>query len=831
MPHFSIILRQVRRSSRQAVLFVLCVALSLAALTAFNGFALSVDTALRRDARTLQGADIIIRSDEPLSAPLEQAVARLVETGTARRVRVDEFFSVVRAADETQSLLAALKVVAPGYPLYGTIALASGRPFDQVLASGRCIVAQTLLDRLGLKVGDLLKVGATTLTIADVVTSEPDRPIAFFSFGPRIFAAAADLQAMGLVTKGSRIRRITLLKLSHPERVDAVAAQLKQAAQSDQEHVDTYLTAGSRIQRFLNNFFFFLKLVGLFILLLAGLGIQGTLGAMLKEKRRTIAIMKAVGATNGYLLRHFFSIIALLGALGTGLGIACGLMMQKLLGGLLAPYLPAGLDPSISWIGLLEGVVLGFGVVALFSLLPLQRISGLRPMTLFRPPAGPAGRSWADYGFGGLIGVFFLGLVFWHMRDIYFGLYFVGGLLALIAAAALPARLMLWGVKRRPARRLVLRQALKGLFRPGNATQSIVITLTASLAVIFANYLIEKNLDATFVQSYPKDAPNAFFIDIQPDQAETFMALVGRRATLYPIVRARLTAINSQAIDQRKERQKRRDNLGRVFNLTYRQHLLEDEKIREGRGLFRSDWSGPQVSVLDTVVEMHPMRIGDVLDFKIQGVPLQAKISSIRTRTRSTLSPFFYFVFPENVLAAAPHTFFAALKVPPAQLGQLQSRIVARLPNISVIDMAQTVRVFARLMDQLSTIIRSFTLFSIGAGLLILVSSIYATRAERVLESVYYKILGAGQRFVISVFALENLIIGLFSGILAVLLAEACAYWVCRVKLDIEFHALPTASGLMVGAAALLVVAVGLAASRGILEKRPAVYLREQADG
>jgi putative ABC transport system permease protein len=823
-------LRQVRRSSSQAALFVLCVALSLAALTAFNGFALSVDTALRRDARQLQGADIIIRSHEPLSAPLEQAVDRLVDTKAAQRVQVLEFLSVVRAEDESRSLLAALKVVAPGYPLYGAVTLASGRPFGEVLAPGRCVVAQTLLDRMGLKVGDRLKVGATTLTIAGIVTAEPDRPINFFSFGPRIFAAAADLQAMGLVAKGSRIHWTTLLKLFHPDRVDAVAARLKQVAQSDQERVDTYLTAGSRIKRFLDNFFFFLKLVGLFILLLAGLGIQGTLGAMLKEKRRTMAIMKAVGATNGYLLRHFVSLIALLGALGTGLGIACGLLMQQLLGGLLAPFLPAGLNQSVSWTGLLEGVALGFGVVALFSLVPLQRISALRPMTLFRPRTAPAGRSWIDYGFGALIGAFFLGLVFWHMRDFYFGLYFVGSLLALIAAAALPTRLMLWGVRRRPVRGLVLRQAIKGLFRPGNATQAVVTTLTVSLAVIFANYLIAKNLDATFVQSYPKDAPNAFFIDIQPDQAEAFTALVGGHTTLYPIVRARLTAINGQAIDRRKERRKRRDNLARVFNLTYRHHLLADETIRQGKSLFRKDWTGPQVSVMDTVVEMHPMQIGDVLDFKIQGVPLQAKISSIRSRTRSTLSPFFYFVFPDKVLEAAPHTFFAALKVPPSQLGRLQSRVVSKLPNISVIDVAQTVKAFASLMEQLSTIIRSFTFLSIGAGLLILVSSIYATRAERVLESVYYKILGAGKPFIIRVFALENLIIGLFSGVLAILMAEAGAYWVCRVKLDIEFETLPAVAGLMVGAAALLVVAVGLAASRAILEKRPAVYLREQTD-
>jgi putative ABC transport system permease protein len=831
MSHLAFILRQVRRSSRQAVLFVLCVALSLAALTAFSGFALSVDRSLRQDARKLHGADIIIRSYDPLSVSLEQSLEHLAESKQVQRVNIHEFFSMVRAEHETASLLAGLKVVEPGYPLYGEVALASGRSFGQVLTSGNCIVEQSLLDRLGLHKGDLLKVGYTTLTIADIVTAEPDRPINYFSFGPRVFADARDLPAMGLVAEGSRIRRVILIKVRDPDRVDTVAEQLKRDALPDQEQVDTYLTAGSRVSRFLNNFFFFLKLVGLFILLLAGLGIQGTLGAMLKEKQATIAIMKTVGATNAYMLRHFAGIIALLGIAGIGLGILSGVLLQKLLGSTLAPYLPAGLTQTISWVGVLEGLALGVGVVILFSFLPLYRISEMRPMMIFRRQSGTTVGKLTQYLSTGLMLLFFLALVLWHMQDMRVGFQFAGGMVILILSAALPAQLMLAAIKRRSFRGLALRQAARGLFRRGNATRSIMITLTASLTVIFANYLIEKNLDATFVQSYPKDAPNAFFVDIQPGQSDAFIQAIGGPVTLFPIVRARITTVNGQAIDRQKERQKRRDNLSRVFNLTYRQHLLEDETILQGKNLFRSDWPDQQVSVLDTVVAMHPMAIGDTISFKIQGVPLKARVSSIRTRTQSSFSPFFYFVFPEAVLKDAPQTLFAALKVPQQQLGALQGRIVAHFPNISVIDMTQSIAVFARLMNQLSVIIQSFSLFSIAAGLLILISAIYATRAERIVESVYYKILGAGNRFVLRVFALENALIGLLSAILGLILAQTGAFWVCSVKLDIGYHPFLLSSILMIAAAVLLVMVVGLTACRSIMGKRPVAYLREQTDG
>jgi putative ABC transport system permease protein len=830
MKHFSLAVRQARRSSKQAVLFMLCVALSLTTLTAFSGFAESVGRSLLNDARKLHAADIIIKSYDPISPPMNRLIDQLAADKKVLRVNVHRFFSVVRAPDEAASILAGLKVVGWGYPFYGQVVLASGRSLQKVLSAGSCIVAQTLLDRTGLSIGDRLKVGYTTLTISDVVVSEPDRPLNFFSFGPRVFVHDDDLKALGLIAKGGRIRREVLLKIFDPAQMDAIAAQLKRVAQKDVEQVDTFQTAGTRIKRFLDNFFFFLKLVGLFILLMAGLGIQGTLAALLKEKQQTIAIMKAVGATNGYILRHFIILVGVLGTVGTAMGIFSGIWVQKFLGRMMVPFLPSDLNLSFSWSGAIEGVVLGIVVVSVFSFLPIHRLNALRPMMIFRRQFDPAGGKWPYYLAVSLVLLFFFILVLRYMRDVRFGLYFVGGISALVLVAAVCTQVLLWAIGRRTIGQLALRQAVKGLFRKGNATRSIIITLSASLSVIFANYLIERNLDATFVQSYPQGSPNAYFVDIQPDQKDDFVREVGRSVTLYPIVRARVTAINGEAVNRTVERKKRRDNFSRVFNLTYRHHLLEDESMVKGDTLFQTDWPDAQVSILDTVVEMREMDVGDTIRFKIQGVPMQARISSIRSRSRSSFSPFFYFVFPEKVLAQAPRTYFAALKVPPDELGALQSRVVSRFPNISVIDISQTIGVFTRLMNQLSRIIRGFSIFSIGAGLLILISAIYATRAERMVEAVYYKILGAGKKFVFQVFALENVLIGLISSLLALGLAQAGAFWVCTVKLNIDYRPFTISSLVMVAATLLLVVVIGLVASRSIMEKRPVTYLREQVD-
>jgi putative ABC transport system permease protein len=320
-------------------------------------------------------------------------------------------------------------------------------------------------------------------------------------------------------------------------------------------------------------------------------------------------------------------------------------------------------------------------------------------------------------------------------------------------------------------------------------------------------------------------------LDIQPSQKEALSQMINQKVRFYPVIRARILAINGETIDHETRRRRRRDRLTRVFNLTYQDSLLEYETIIKGKSLFREDWTEPQVSLLDTVKEMRDMGIGDTIRFKIQGVPLDARISSIRTRTKESLSPFFYFVLQEKTLKAAPQTIFSTLRMEENnKIGPLQTRIVNRFPNISVIDISSTILVFGRLLKRLSTIIRGFSILSMAAGVLILISAVFATRAERITESVYYKILGARKSFVFKVFTLENVFIGMLSGFLALIVSQVVAFWVCRSIFEIPYHLYLWSCLLMIGATLLLVIAIGVISTKSILEKKPITYLREQPD-
>ncbi|MGD2016049.1 MAG: ABC transporter permease, partial [Desulfobacterales bacterium] len=618
--HIQFIIRQIIRSRRQGFVFLLCVALSIVTLISLNGFSDSVRTSMQKDAKKLNAADIIIHSHHDLSPAVIDAVARLEAGNEIEASRVWEFYSMVRPQDNQDALLAKLKVVQAGYPFYGKVVLRSGRDFSRALTKGSIIVAPALLDRLKLDVGHQIKVGNAVLKISDVVLTEPDQPVNFFFLGPRIFVSAEDLSQLELLTKRSRVTYNYLIKVFDQSRIDPIANRLRAVADEELERVDTFQTARSGVNRFFDNLLFFLSFIGIFTLLLAGVGIQSALIALLKENEKTIAIMKTIGATSRFFSRHYILILSVLGLGGTTLGLVGGLLLQKALNVLFVGFVPPNVQLQITWQAVFQGLCLGVLVVGLYSFIPLYGLKNIKPVAVFRKEAIPVLKGWSFYLISGLLFIFFLMLVFWQVQDIRTALYYVGGIILLIIITALLAGTVLYILKRLKVKFLVVRQAIRGLYRPKNATKPIIITLTASLTVIFSIYQVEQNLDAAFIQSYPADAPNLFFLDILPDQKERFSDMLDMKAQYYPIIRARILTINGEKINRQKERRRRSDNLARTFNLTYRNYLLEDEKIVKGSRLHNDDWGDLQVSVMDTVAKIKDMQIGDRITFNIQGV-------------------------------------------------------------------------------------------------------------------------------------------------------------------------------------------------------------------
>ncbi len=832
MIHPRFFLAELRHGGAQALTFICCVALSIATLVALNSFRADVQRSLLSDAQVLHGGDVIIHGHHPPGDRLLQAVAELVEQGAAQSARTYEFNSVIRSEAGNTSLLVSVLAVDRRYPLYGAVELISGGDFDEVLQDGRVIVAPDVLQRLAVSVGDSLRIGDLTVTIADVLAHDPSRPVTIFALGPRIFATETDLATMGLLGTGSRSHYEVLIKLTDPRQAAAIAEQLQQTVDTGQERIETAATARSQVKRFFDNLLFFLSFISIFTLLLSGIGMQSSLSALLRQKHYTIAVSKTIGATSRFLFVHYLAVTLLLGLIGSLAGVGAGLLVKRAFPFLFGDLVPPGTVLGVGMVDIGEGMLIGLLVVVLFSSLPLYRIGTIRPVALLRHEAnGRVGRP-VSYLLASLVLLFLGLLVIRQLDDVKTGLLFMVASLSFIAVVFLLSTGLLKLLARLKIPSLALRQAQRSLFRPGNATRSIVVTLTSALAVLLTIFLLEFNLVNSFITSYPKDAPNLFCLDIQYDQRETFFSLIGEEVELFPVVRGRLLAINGEPIDYERENQRRSDSLAREFNLTYRTTLLDDERITRGGRLFdqsRVPAGVAEVSVLDTIAEIGDIRIGDRLEFTVQGLPLSAEVTSIRTRTKSKLYPFFYFVFTEEDLADAPHTLFAALHLERERIAETITRIVAALPNVSTINVAETAVRLGDLIGRLAGIITFFALFSMAAGAFILIGSVLATRLERIRDSSYYKIVGANNWFVLRITIYENLLLGGLSSILATGLGIGVSWLLCRIYFDIVFQLHLPAALVTILATCAAVVAVGLLSSLSIVRQKPITFLHRQS--
>lgn len=829
MLHPRFLLREMYDARKQALIFTLCVALSITSMVALASFRRDLDRSISGDARALHGGDVIVHSHYDFTPKLLAAVRGLA--GVTGQVRTWELYSVVRGAKSGTPLFSDILVVGPGYPLYGEVALQSGAPLEKRLGSGRVVVARELLRRLNLQVGDRIEIGRATMVISGIVKRESTRPVEIFSLGPRVLVAAADLPRLGLVETGSRVRYQLLLKTDNERHMHQAAAALAAAAAPGQERVSTFRTAHSGLKRFFDNLVFFLSLISVFTLLLAGIGMQSALSALLRQKRLSLAITRVLGAGQGFLFGHYGLLVLIFGVVGSCLGTFAGIVLKRGFPLLFAGLIPPGIIGGVHMGDVAQGLTLGLLVVVFFTFLPLYRLRDVKPSAVFRHESAGAGKGVVYYAAIAAGGVFVALLVIRQLADVKTGLYFMAGSIGLILVSSLLTRLLLLALGRLRIRFLAPRQAVRSLQRPGNGTAQVVVTLASALALLLAIFVVEHNLRVTYIQSYPPAAPNLFLIDIQPDQRQGLLQLIGRATRLHPIVRARLKAINGVPVRRRHIRRGFNDSLTREFNLTYRNTLLPDEALQQGGSLFRRDSTGKiplQVSILDTVAKMGEMKIGDRLEFNIQGVPLTASVTSIRTRTKSRLYPFFYFVFPKTYLEKAPQTFFAALHENRDTIAPLEKKVVAAYPNISVINLADAAVALGELMQKLSGIVNFFALFSILAGALIIVSSILATRLARVREAVYYKILGGGSLFVFKVFVYENLILGLLSSGVAVLLAQAGSWALCHYLFGIAYHSFWPAALILIVLTMGLVTGLGLVSSLSIIGAKPIAFLREE---
>lgn len=836
---FNLTFREIRSSWRRLLFFFLCIAIGVGSVVALRSLIQNLSQAVGGDARALLTADFEISSTNDFS-PLEiQKIEEVVGKSNIIEARNEAITTLAMAKpfDKSNQSLSSveLKGVEPPFPLVGDFRISGGKPFDfSLLENNGAVVSPLLLENLNVKIGDKIQIGEGVFQIRATFDAEPGGASGF-RLGPRVFVEKKAFDSAGITTGGSRIRRSILYRTSdNPTAlVKQLRANLKDTILRVQSYRETQENIGEQFARTEN----YLSLTGLLILVLGGIGVWNVARVFVEQKRKSVAVLKCLGANGTRIITVYLLQILTLGFLGSLFGIflaQCFLWFAKYR---FADALPASLSYTVNFSVAWQGIFLGVLISLIFSALPLLQVRNIKPRLLLHDATGEKtrklDRTKTIIGAVSLIGL--LGLAVWQAGSIYVGIFFLAGL-GLTSVFLYLAAVILTVILRkfRKFSSFSLSQAINSLYRPGNQTRIILLAVGLGAFVVLAVQSLQSNLVREFDFTRNQTLPSLFIVDIQRSQIDELRKILeektGEAAQTLPTVRARIAFVNGAPIDfGNRETRQQQGQIGREFAVTYRANLEKNEEIIAGKW-WNEPADVPEVSVEEEMARRLKVKIGDSITFDIVGRKITARVASIRKIDLRNTRTVFIFVFAPNVLENAPQTFAANVirKLPEADRQRLQRNLIDKFPNIQIFDVADIIAAVEKLVNNFVLAISFVGSFVILSGMLILIGSIALTKSQRIYENAILKTLGANRLTLASILFAEYGLLGFLAGIIGAGFATALSFTVSKFLFDIkwEFDVNLTILGILI--TTILVTLVGALASFDVLFRKPLATLRSQ---
>jgi len=827
--------RELRSGFSGFSIFLACLTLGVAAIAAVGVINAGVLAGLEEDSASLLGGDIKIQST---NLPVEEATLSALMPADVRRGDVVRTNAIVEGGQvleggEGRKVAAGLKAVDHAYPLIGAIQLdPTTITMKEALSDQGAVVERGLLSRLGIEIGDPIRIGEAMFTVRAVVDREPDRVGAVISIGPRVFIHLDDLAKTEVIQPGSLARygyRFTL-----PPGVEALPllAEIKNNNPEARWQVSGVRDIQPRITRVVDRLSSYLTIAGLASLLIGGVGVALAIQNYLASKTSTIATLKCLGAPSSLVFWIYLLQVLTLALIGITIGLAVGqaipFLVRELTEGLLPVQIRTGFYP------LPLSIAAGCGLLTAltFAIWPLARAKDVSPAGMFRALLSPPER-WPSWGMLLLLLACILGLAglaIFGVNDKILALVFVG--VAIAAALLLTgfAKLLLMATKtigRRGSARW--RMALANLHRPGAHATSVIVALGAGLTVLTLVTVLHHNLRAEVDQSFSNRVPSVFFIDIQKDQIDQFDEIVADAGDadllqMLPTIRGRVVRINNVPANQSgiSHWTLRNDRA-----LSYSATAPAGTEILDGTW-WPPDYQGEQlVAIEDDVAEAYKIGVGDYLSFNVLGRVIEAEIAVVRQEidwSQGRLDAVF--MFSPGALEAAPHSIAAAIEVPAEAEPVLIGDVADALPNVTPISMREVSGRVREIMGKVRLAILSVAAVTLISGLLVLAGAVAAARRRHLHESAVLKVLGAKRSDLLGLFTIEYLSLGTVAALVGGLLGLTGAYIVVNWVMQFPWIWVPMAMVQILVIALTLTLAAGFVGTWRLLGKPAGPILR-----
>ena len=818
--------RLLARDWRSGEVLVLLAALvvAVAAMSAVTFFTDRVRSAVSQQAGEALAADLRVESINPLPSSFEEAAMR----HGLQTAAVVNFRSVV-AAGETTSL-ADVRGVSERYPLRGVVQVAerlAGTPQDAtgIPARGEVWAEPSLLARLGAAVGDSLEVGRLRLRVARTLEFRPDEGWRLMEIAPTVLLNYDDVMASGLLAPGSIVEH-TGLYAGDAAAVEAFRAELASLLRPEDE-VEDYRDGRPEVGAAIANAERFLVLAALVSVLLGGVAVAMAARRFVARRLDAVALMKCLGARHGEVLRLNVLQLLILVVVAGVLGCAIGLVAQFGLTALLADFIEAQL-PAPSLQGAVLGPVTALAVAIGCALPPLLQLGGVPPARVLRQDVGPPPLRFATIY--GVAAVAVTGLLYILFGDFELIAYLLAGAVVTFFVLYFAGRLLVLALQRvRGGVGVAWRYGIANVARRGRESSVQVVAFGIGLMVLLLLTSVRTELMTEWQATLPASAPNHFLINIQPGEREALGAMLVAAGvpgpTFTPLVRARMTHINGMPVDDYRAATARgRGELDDETNLTWSAALPADNQLVSGEW-WREDDELPQISLEEQLRAAIGLELGDEITYAIGGESLSVRLTSTRSVYWQSFRPNFFMVLSPGAIERFAHTYITSLYVAPEQR-RVTVDLVRQFPSVSVFDIGAVLAQVRRSMDRAALAVQYVFLFTLAAGITVLLAAIQATRDERMFESAVLRTLGARRSVVLQGVAAEFTALGLLAGTLAAIGAASIGYLIATRLFQLEFTpgiALPL-GGLFAGA--LIVGVSGTLAVRSVINHSPVATLR-----
>ena len=838
---FAIAMRELRSGAGGLIVFVLCIALGVAAVAAIGSLAASFDAALARHGRLLIGGDLSFELVHRQASAEERTA--LDSLGL---VSESASFRAMARTPAGRTALIEVKAVDEAYPHYGEVSILE--PEDAGPAwrfPGVVLAEQSLLDRLDLEVGSSLTIGDAKITVGGILGQQPDRLADRLSYGPKVLMSRETLDQTRLIQPGSLIRWIYRLKLPEARAADRdVLAAAKSAIESKFPQagfaIRDWTDPAPALRRDAGRFTQFISFVGLTALLLGGIGVGNAIQSYMAKKREIIATFKCLGSPSRQVLMVYLIQALMLAALGIALGLLLGALAPVALSAIYSDALPIALAVEPHPLPLLTAALAGLLTMVLFVLWPLGRAASVSPAVLMRAHLTEEREHSAwPYAAGSAaaaVALFALAIAASEERAITAAISagIVAGFFLLIGFGLL---LQHYAARFRRTKPPALSLALASIAGPGSLARSIAVSLGLGLGLLVAVALIQRSLLNQIESNIEVDAPAYYFLDIEASDLDAFkdtVKAVEPEAKLddAPMLRGRIVALKGVPAEKVEATPDTRWVLSGDRGLTYTDHVPGASTIVEGEWWPKDYEGAPLVSFDAELAKGLGLKLGDPITVNILGRNIEATIASMRKIDWESLAINFVMVFSPNTLEGAPHRMLTTLELPKgtqsAQEAKVVQALAERFPLVTAIRVGDIVEAAKELLGKVMTAISATAGVTLLIGAAVLAGAVAAGQERRKYLAVIYKTLGATRLRIIRAELLEFALLGLATAALALLIATVTAWALCKWAFEVPFVFSPLAAAQTVLLALAFVLAIGGIATWRVLSAKAAPYLRAE---